>query len=135
MTTGDLTLTALPVIHTPSLRDAMAQYRADFGFSVQQHIEGVLAVLRLQGLRLHLWQRGGTAGGPLFRPGQHRAAVDDVFGLHGAMNGPARGALSGPPMLKPWGAWEFSLCDAHGNLLHLVQWAVDGQKSNFAATS
>lgn len=116
----DLTLTSLPVIGTPSLRDSIAQYRADFGFAVQQYVPGVLGVLRLDSLRLHLLHCRPEG----FRPGGRRVAVDDLFGLHARLPGRARGALSGPPVLKPWGVWEFSLCDAHGNLLHLVQWAV-----------
>ena len=75
-----------------------------------------------------------------FRPGHHRVAVDSAFEVHAAVlqalkkpcittllgtQQPEVQRLSGPPQLQPWGAWEFSIRDANGNLLHLVQWVVN----------
>jgi|JI10StandDraft_1071094.scaffolds.fasta_scaffold1212828_2 hypothetical protein len=52
LASSDLTLTAVPVIQTPDLNAAVARYLAEFGFEVQQAVQGVLAVLRLDSLRL-----------------------------------------------------------------------------------
>jgi hypothetical protein len=109
----------VPVVRTPDLVRSVGQYRDEFGFELQQMVRHVLAVLRLGSLRLHLWQ---AAEG--FRAGIHRVVVSDAFSLHSALAQCGRPALSGPPVLQAWGAWEFTLHDADSNRLCLVQWAV-----------
>jgi hypothetical protein len=155
MTTSasDVMLRAAPIVHTPQLARAVQDYHDMMGFEVVQHVTGVLAVLRLRDVVLHLWQRGvaqadeskqsdkanhSDQGG--FRPGHHRVAVGSAFEVHAAVlhalkkpctttllgtQQPEVQRLSGPPRLQPWGAWEFSMRDANGNILHLVQWVVN----------
>lgn len=141
---SDLMLSALPILHTPKLDAAVQDYAGVMGFEVAQHVSGVVAVLRVGHIHLYLWQQGAdvrNGAAVAFKPGHHRVAVGSAFdafsNLVGGFKKLGRTAppetqallihrLSGPPKLQPWGAWEFSLVDADGNVLHMVQWVATG---------
>ena len=124
---SDVLLSDAPIVHTPHLARALPEYRDGMGFDVLQHVTGVLAVLRRGQVHLHLWQRGVSASDyGTFKPGHHRIAVSSAFETHADLLGQSLPlSLSGTPQLQAWGAWEFSLKDSDGNVLHLVQWVVN----------
>lgn len=139
---SDLMLSTLPILQTPALDAAVRDYTGVMGFEVVQHVRGVLAVLRSGGVRLYLWQCGTDPQNGReqhFKPGRHRVAVVCAFDAYANLmyglkkkcsvsptdaQNHALHRLGGPPRLQPWGAWEFSLTDGDGNVLHLVQQVV-----------
>ncbi len=139
---SDLMLRTVPILHAARLDAAVQDYTGAMGFEIVQYVPGVLAVLRIGEVHLYLWQHGADVqnGKPVtFKPGHHRVAVTSAFDAHTGLlctlNKPRNGAvagelarlpcrLSGPPQLQPWGAWEFSLTDADGNVLDMVEWVV-----------
>lgn len=117
---------AVPVVCTPSLRRALADYRDVLGFQVVQQLPGVLAVLQQGSVRLQLWQRPDAFPGDCHITLQ--GSVTEIFELHARLTCHSRGPVqTQTPRLQPWAAWEFSLNDAQGNRLTFIQWAVTGE--------
>lgn len=141
---SDLMMATLPLLITPQLARAVSHYRDEMGFEVVQHVAGVVALLRLGDVTIYLWQRASddlVQRHAPFKPGQHRAMIACAFKVHAkAMEAlklrcvtqlagtdwPELQRLSGPPQLQSWGAWEFSIIDGDGNVLHFVQWVTSG---------
>ncbi len=127
MNNKELITASLPVVNTGCLAAALADYRDVMGFSVCQHIPGVLAVLRLGSLRLHLWQRAAPT--LTLHPGKpvtcYRVPCESVFDLYKSLANRVPERIAAAPTLKPWGAWECEVRDGDGNVLRLVQWAVN----------
>lgn len=131
------------VLRTPDLGRAVADYTGCLGFECQQHIPGVLALLRHGPLRVQLWACAAAPGrwerpgpsdllGSDFEPSQHSVVVPHIHALHTSLCQALQRAgadldarLPGVgPQLQPWGAWEFSLRVADGHCLHCVDWGV-----------
>lgn len=115
---------AVPAVGTPNLAQLLAYYRDQLGFQLIQEVRGVVALIQHGPVRLQLWQRAGKLGGDCrIRLDGHDA---NVFQVHASLAQHARSTLGEVvPMLRPWGAWEFSLTDAEGNRLIFVQWVVN----------
>lgn len=139
------------VVRTPNLARALADYTQVLGFRCEQHIHGVVALLSHGPLSVQLWGCGARPGrweqpdGVEHRtwPGHHRVAVSGIHALYVSLRRsllcPVRTGLAGPvalhadllgqrlgahgPRLQPWKAWEFSLTDIDGNVLHLIDWS------------
>ena len=116
-----LPVLAIPVLRTPDLRRTAAYYQRVFGFSLAQEIPGVLALLRHGEVQLQLWQ--AAMAGPQDCRIQIDGTTGSIFDCHARMARTARAWIGAAPVLKPWGAWEFSVTDADGNRLVFVQWA------------
>lgn len=129
-----------PVIRTPDLKRALADYTGRLGFTCRQHIPNVLALLDHGPLILQLWACGATPGRweqpdrcqPSFAPEHHSIAVHHIHALHASMRRSAtrtkgqkeqRLELS-EPRLQPWGAWEFCFQDMDGHVVHCVDWGL-----------
>jgi hypothetical protein len=114
----------VPTLCTTNLARLLAHYRDELGFDVVQQIPGVVAFIRNGPASLQLWQRAsGIARDCRIRLDGQDA---NVFRLHARLAQHARRALGeDAPMLRPWGAWEFSLIDIEGNRLTFVQWVVN----------
>ena len=104
------------VLVCPNLRHTLAFYQDEWGFEVQQHITGVIAILRRESVSIQLWQLRAD-----MLP-QNRACRLLVNCL-----GPWQTALQSAPgqsrarlMQRDWGA-EWGLSDCDGNRLLLVQ--------------
>lgn len=114
---------AIPMLRTPQLGRAVAHYREAAGFTLAQHVPGVVALLRHGPLCLQLWQSQAPVA-----PALCRVPLDgvqaEVFDIHRRLARTARAWIDGTPRLTPWGAWEFSATDAEGNCLVFVQWAL-----------
>ncbi len=119
----DLLPVGMPVLRTPGLARALAWYGGDMGFQVLQTIPHVMAVIRRGPATLQLWQYTQ----PVPAPGACRIQLDEqagnAFDLYTALSRRVRGALGEAPVLKPWGAWEFTMTDCDGSRLAFVQWA------------
>jgi len=110
------------VVHSRNLAGLLAHYRGTLRFELLQEISGVVAVLRRGSLRLQLWQSSGTAPRECSIPLEQRASV---FQLYADLAKVARSAMVDDyPCLRPWGAWEFTMCDPEGNRLIFSQLAV-----------
>jgi hypothetical protein len=139
------------VVRTPNLARALADYTQVLGFTCQQHIPGVLALLSHGPLSLQLWGCGARPGRweqpdpveNMYWPGRHRVTVTHIHALYASLRRsllrPVRTGLAGPvslyadqleqrlgthgPRLQPWKAWECTLTDLDGNVLHLIDWS------------
>lgn len=139
------------VVKTPNLPRALADYTQVLGFTCQQHIPGVFALLSHGSLSLQLWGCGARPGRGeqpdpvehLYWSGHHRVTVSGIHALHASLRRsllrPVRTGLAGPvalyadqleqrlgahgPRLQPWKAWECRLTDVDGNVLHLIDWS------------
>ncbi|OGA98681.1 MAG: hypothetical protein A3E79_19280 [Burkholderiales bacterium RIFCSPHIGHO2_12_FULL_61_11] len=95
----------LPVVWTPKLSAAVADYCDVMGFDVVQQVTGVFALLRLGKLHLQLWQRGAQpgrweqeldldlpdrCGSNTFRPDHHRVVLDTPFEVYDALQAALR---------------------------------------------
>lgn len=117
----------LPVVHSRNLAGLLAHYRATLGFELLQEISGVVAVLRKGSLRLQLWQSGDTSPRACSIPLERRTSV---FQLYADLAKVARSAMVDDcPRLRPWGTWEFTMCDPEGNRLTFRQMAVGAHPS------
>lgn len=137
-----------PILRTPNLQHALADYTDVLGFECQQHIPGVFALLVHGPLRLQLWAYSAQPGrwekpDPRQRdwaPRHHSVVVREIHALHASLQSailkPVRTALSGSralhahrlpdnvPTLQPWGSWEFAFEDVDGQTIHCVDWGV-----------
>lgn len=111
---------SLPI---PALSAALQDWQQNLGFTLQQHIPGVWALLACGGLRVQLWQQ--LADQPLMQPVHLRVVVRDVFHLYSRLDYQASTRRCGAPQRTPLGSWEFSLVDRDGNSLQLVEWPSD----------
>lgn len=113
-----------PVVHSRNLARLLAHYRATLGFELLQEITGVVAVLRKGSLRLQLWQSSDAAPRDCSILLEQRTSV---FQLYADLAKVARSAMVDDcPRLRPWGAWEFTMCDPEGNRLVFSQLASGG---------
>lgn len=114
---ADLSAMATPVVVAADLPALVRYYTGVLRFAVVQEVRRVMAVLENGPLRLQLWQCTGE-GARTCRIRLH-GAPNAIFETHARLARHARSAMVEPgPMLKAWGAWEFSMFDAQGN--HLV---------------
>lgn len=129
-----------PVIRTPDLQRALADYTGRLGFTCRQHIPGVLALLDHGPLALQIWATGAKPGRwekpdprqPAFAPEHHSIAVHHIHALHASMRRAAaqaevptqRRLELARPRLQPWGAWEFCFHDIDGHVVHCVDWGL-----------
>lgn len=108
--------TAIPIAHAHDLAALAAYYSATLGFELLLEVPATVALLGMGPVRLQLWQRAGLT------PRSSRIDIEDgggsIFHLHARLTRHARNAIAeASPMLRPWGAWEFTLCDCQGNRL------------------
>lgn len=135
-------------VRTPRLQCAVADYTQVLGFQCTQYVPGVFARLVHGPLCVQLWACGAVPGRwerPApddrgFEPGRHRVEVAGIHALQASLRqavlGPCRTGLAGRTLLhahrlaanalqwQPWGAWETTLTDIDGNVLHLIDRAV-----------
>jgi len=110
------------VVRTRSLRGLLPYYADVLGFSVLQHVPGVVALLQFEQVALQLWQRNDF-GGHSFCVVSLDDRHCDIQGLHAAFQRcDAGGLMERAPMLQPWGSWEFGLVDPEGNQIVFEQW-------------
>lgn len=131
-------------LRTPDLQRAWADYTQVLGFDGQQHVPGVFARLTHGSLCVQLWAFGArpgrweqpTPGETAFAPGHHRVEVVGLHALHASLRSvllrPCRTRLAGrtllhaqrlgsdTPQWMDWRAWESTLLDADGHVLHLI---------------
>ena len=131
-------------VRTPCLRRAVADYTQVLGFQCLQHVPGVFSRLVHGPLCVQLWACGAVPGRwerPApgdrgFEPGHHRVDIAGIHALQASLRqavlGPCRTGLAGrtplhahrlaadAPQWQPWGAWETTLTDIDGNVLHLI---------------
>jgi len=111
---------AIPVLVARDLPALVAYYTGVLRFRVVQEVRRVVAVLEHGPLRLQLWQGTGQGARPC-RIRLHGSSTA-IFELHARLARHARSAMvDRGPMLRPWGAWEFSMFDAQGNHLIFTQ--------------
>jgi catechol 2,3-dioxygenase-like lactoylglutathione lyase family enzyme len=111
---------AIPVLRTASLARSLAWYRDVLGFEQRQQVPHVLALLRLRGVELQLWQvRNAVEQDCLLQVDPGRGCI---FACHACLARSARAWIGPPPRLRPWGAWEFALTDPDGHRLRFEQW-------------
>jgi hypothetical protein len=119
---ADLSGMAIPVVIARDLPALVAYYTGVLRFRVVQEVRRVMAVLEHGSLRLQLWQRTGQ-GARSCRIRVHGSATA-IFEVHASLARHARSAMvESGPMLRAWGAWEFSMFDAQGNHLIFTQCA------------
>lgn len=107
-------LQAQPEFRTRDLAAAVAFYRDGLGFEVSYLAEGTHAVMKRDGVYLHL--------NPLdeFHTGSCQILVDDVDGLYEAVRG--RVPLAEEIHNPPWGGRSFVVGDPDGNTVCFAQW-------------
>lgn len=101
----------------------MAYYRRILQFELLQEISGVIAIVRKGSLQLQLWQSGeGAPRNCTIKLGVRSS----VFQVYADLAKVARSAMvEDCPRLRPWGAWEFVMCDPEGNRLTFSQLVAD----------
>ena len=102
-------------LQSADLRQALDVYQRGWGFTLQQHIPGVFAVLRRESVTVHLSQRRSDEPLSLLACRLLVDRVDDWTTLVSAP-GQSRQRLTA----QGWGR-EFGLSDGDGNRLLLVQ--------------
>lgn len=118
----DLSQMATPVVIARDLPALTAYYTGVLRFRVVQEIRRVVAVIENGPVRLQLWQRAGERARSC-RIRLH-GSPDAIFQVHARLARHARSAMvDSGPMLRAWGAWEFSMFDAQGNQLVFSQGA------------
>jgi predicted enzyme related to lactoylglutathione lyase len=104
------------VLHSPDLQHALAFYRDYWGFSLRQHVPGVLAILTRESVTVQLWQRRADMRVQTFAC---RLLVDNIELWQMALQS-APGRMPQTLTEQAWGT-EFGLSDNDGNRLLLVQ--------------
>lgn len=104
------------VLHCADLRQAVAFYQDNWGFSVQQSVPGVIAVLTRESVTVQLWQRRADMAPQHFAC---RLLVDNIEQWHMALQS-APGQASHALVEQAWGT-EWGISDCEGNRLLLVQ--------------
>ncbi len=104
------------VLHCADLRQALAFYQGGWGFSVQQSLPGVIAVLTRESVTVQLWQRRADMAPQHFAC---RLLVDNIEQWHMALQS-APGQAPHALVEQAWGA-EWGVSDCEGNRLLLVQ--------------
>lgn len=113
----------LPVVHARDLKALISYYNKVLRFELLQEISGVIAVLRKGSLQLQLWQSGERASRQCTI---HLRQLPGVFAVYADLANVARSAIVDQhPCLRPWGAWEFTMCDPQGNRLTFSQSAAN----------
>lgn len=111
--------TAVPVLRVRNLPAVLPYYRRVLGFSLAQEVPGVIALLRKRAITLSLWSSQANA------PSSCNIALGidaDLFTVFSEMASLARSAIVEDfPLLRPWGFWDFSMCDPEGNRLTFAQ--------------
>lgn len=104
------------VLSCPDLRHTLAFYRDQWGFDVQHHIQGVIAILKRESVTVQLWQRRADMAPETMA---YRLLVDCIEMWHRWLQS-APGQT--PPLLlkRDWGM-EWGISDCDGNRLLLVQ--------------
>jgi hypothetical protein len=116
----DLSAMATPVVIAHDLPALLAYYTGVLRFRVVQEVCRVMALLENGPVRLQLWQRTGET--TRFCRIRLHAPSGAVFQFHAKLARHARSAMvESGPMLRAWGAWEFSMFDAQGNHLIFTQ--------------
>jgi hypothetical protein len=109
----------IPIVHARSLVRLLGYYRNVLRFDLLQEVPGVVAVVSKGPLQLQLWQSPAGAPRACTIPIRKRHGIFDVFADLAKV---ARSAFVDEcPRLVPWGAWEFSMCDAEGNVLTFTE--------------
>lgn len=104
------------VLHCADLRQAVAFYQGSWGFAVQHHVPGVIAVLTRESVTVQLWQRRADMAPQHFAC---RLLVDNIEQWHMALQS-ALGQVPHALVEQEWGA-EWGVSDCEGNRLLLVQ--------------
>ena len=104
------------ILVSPDLRRTLAFYRDDWGFEVQHHIPGVIAVVTRESVSVQLWQLRADMQAERCAC---RLLVNCLAQWHMALQSAPKQT---PARLqeRDWGA-EWSLSDCDGNRLLLVQ--------------
>lgn len=114
---ADLSTMATPVVLAADLPALVRYYTGVLRFRVVQEVHRVVALLENGPLRVQLWQRTGERARTCHI--RLHGGTGAIFEVHARLARHARSAMvEAGPVLKPWGAWEFSMFDAQGN--HLV---------------
>ena len=104
------------VLTCGNLRTTLAFYSGEWGFMIQHHIPGVLAILQRESVTVQLWQRRTDMAPETVAC---RLLVDCIDQWRPALQSAPGQALS-LLVQKDWGLeWDISDCD--GNRLLLVQ--------------
>lgn len=119
-------------VRTPDLARAVADYARGLDFRCQQMVRGVYARLVHGPLCVQLWACGArparwekptAAEAAPFEPARLRVELRGLHALHASLlraaAAPAQ-RLGAAPIWQPWGAWETTLTDIDGNVLHLI---------------
>ena len=107
------------ILSIANLKQAIAFYRDDWGFTVHQQVPGVLAIIKRESVTVHLLQRREDMMPETFAC---KLLVDDLQAWqHG--EGGLQSASGHPPATltdEGWGS-EMGVSDCEGNRLQLVQ--------------
>lgn len=112
-------MTAAPTLRTRNLQQLVTFYVEALDFRVVQLVPHVVALLSCGPLRIQLWQSKCASGRCVATLAAGRSTI---FDLHAQLARYGRSLLSGPPELRAWGAFEFSLVDLEGNQVVFLQW-------------
>ena len=104
------------VLHSPQLARALDFYTTQWGFSLVQHVPGVVAILRRESVAVHLMQLRSDMAAEAFAC---KLLVDDVSAWGDALVS-APGQVVRTVIDQPWGL-EVGLSDCDGHRLFLVQ--------------
>lgn len=119
-----------PILRTRNLDQLVTFYVEALDFRVVQKVPHVAALLSCGAFQIQLWKSDCANGRCV---ATLAAGTHTIFDLHARMAKHGRSLLSGPPELRAWGAFEFSLVDFAGNHLVFLQWAVSADEDQFRA--
>ena len=105
---------AVPIIPARDTEASAAWYRDVLGFDVH-HVEREYAVIRRDAVSLHFWGPSGIA--PEQSMFMYRVGVRGIDELYEECRSKKIVHPNAPLEEKPWGAREFAVVDADGNLL------------------
>lgn len=115
---------AVPVLQVADLRSSLAWYTGSLGWTLAQHVPGVVSLLRLDAVRLQLWQVPDAPAQECRVPLEGPPC--QIFRCHSRMTRAARTWIADAPVLQPWGEWQFGVVDVDGHRLCFTQWAHGG---------
>ena len=117
-------IAAVPVLPSLDVLKAVAFYRDILGFTVLAVTETPYAVLSHEGVNLHLWQ---CEDSNLPHNSGCRFLVDGINDLFKKLEPLGIVNPDAPLEKKPWGIWEFGICDLDNNYITFVELVPEGE--------